>query len=31
VAVDFGLRCARAGDHTAGEIRLGVTFAFMAR
>jgi hypothetical protein len=31
VAVDFGLRGARAGDHTAGEIRLGVTFAFMAR
>jgi hypothetical protein len=31
VAVDFGLRGARSGDHTAGEIRLGVTFAFAAR
>ncbi len=31
VAVDFGLRGARSGDRTAGEIRLGVTFAFAAR
>jgi hypothetical protein len=31
VAADFGLRGARSGDHTAGEIRLGVTFAFAAR
>jgi hypothetical protein len=28
VAVDFGLRRARINDHTAGEIRAGVTFAF---
>jgi hypothetical protein len=28
VAVDFGLRGARINDHTAGEIRAGVTFAF---
>lgn len=27
VAVDFGLRGARIGDHTAGEIRAGITFA----
>ncbi|HJU19196.1 MAG TPA: hypothetical protein VJ770_22300 [Stellaceae bacterium] len=31
VAVDFGLRGARSGDHTAGEIRLGITIAFSAR
>lgn len=30
VAVDFGFRGARFSDHTAGEIRLGVTFAFAA-
>jgi hypothetical protein len=28
VAVDFGVRGARINDHTAGEIRAGVTFAF---
>jgi hypothetical protein len=28
IAVDFGLRGARFNDHTAGEIRAGVTFAF---
>jgi hypothetical protein len=28
LAVDFGLRGARVNDHTAGEIRGGVTFAF---
>jgi hypothetical protein len=28
LAVDFGLRGARVNDHTAGEIRAGVTFAF---
>jgi hypothetical protein len=28
LAFDVGLRGARVGDHTAGEIRLGVTFAF---
>jgi len=28
IAVDFGLRGARVNDHTAGEIRAGVTFAF---
>jgi hypothetical protein len=28
IAVDFGLRGARINDHTAGEIRAGVTFAF---
>ena len=28
VAVDLGLRGARVNDHTAGEIRAGVTFAF---
>jgi hypothetical protein len=28
VAVDFGLRGAHVNDHTAGEIRAGVTFAF---
>jgi hypothetical protein len=28
VAVDFGLRGARINDHTVGEIRAGVTFAF---
>jgi len=27
-AIDFGLRGARVNDHTAGEIRAGVTFAF---
>jgi hypothetical protein len=27
IAVDFGVRGARTGDHTAGEIRLGVTLA----
>lgn len=30
IAVDFGLRGARVNDHTAGEIRAGVTFAFGA-
>ena len=28
IAVDFAVRGARASDHTAGEIRAGVTFAF---
>ena len=28
LAIDFGLRGARLNDHTAGEIRAGVTFAF---
>jgi len=28
IAVDFGLRGARVNDHTTGEIRAGVTFAF---
>jgi hypothetical protein len=28
LAVDFGLRGARVSDHTAGEIRAGITFAF---
>jgi hypothetical protein len=28
IAVDFGLRGARVNDHSAGEIRAGVTFAF---
>jgi hypothetical protein len=28
IAVDFGVRGARVNDHTAGEIRTGVTFAF---
>jgi hypothetical protein len=28
IAVDFGLRGARVNDHTMGEIRAGVTFAF---
>ena len=28
IAVDFGLRGALVNDHTAGEIRAGVTFAF---
>ena len=28
VAVDFAVRGARVNDHTAGEIRAGVTFAF---
>jgi hypothetical protein len=28
IAVDFGLRGARVNDHTAGEIRAGLTFAF---
>jgi hypothetical protein len=28
IAVDFGVRGARINDHTAGEIRAGVTFAF---
>lgn len=28
IAVDFGLREARVNDHTIGEIRAGVTFAF---
>ncbi len=28
IAIDFGLRGARVNDHTAGEIRAGVTFAF---
>ena len=31
LAVDFGLRGARVNDHTAGEIRAGVTFAFTVR
>ena len=31
VAVDFGLRGARSNGHTAGEMRLGVTFSFAAR
>jgi len=30
IAVDFGLRGARVNDHTVGEIRAGVTFAFGA-
>jgi hypothetical protein len=30
IAVDFGLRGARINDHTAGEFRAGVTFAFGA-
>jgi hypothetical protein len=28
IAIDFGLRRARVNDHTMGEIRAGVTFAF---
>jgi hypothetical protein len=28
IAVDFGLRGAHVNDHTVGEIRVGVTFAF---
>ena len=28
LAIDFGLRGARLNDHTAGEIRAGLTFAF---
>jgi hypothetical protein len=28
IAVDFGVRGARVNDHTVGEIRAGVTFAF---
>jgi hypothetical protein len=28
IAVDFAVRGARVNDHTAGEIRAGVTFAF---
>jgi hypothetical protein len=28
IAVDFGVRGARVNDHTAGEFRAGVTFAF---
>jgi hypothetical protein len=28
IAVDFAVRGARINDHTAGEIRAGVTFAF---
>ena len=28
IAVDFGLRGAHVNDHTVGEIRAGVTFAF---
>jgi hypothetical protein len=28
IAVDFGLRGARVNDHTAEEIRAGVTFVF---
>jgi hypothetical protein len=28
IAVDFAVRGARVSDHTAGEIRTGVTFAF---
>jgi hypothetical protein len=28
IAVDFGLRGAHVNDHTASEIRAGVTFAF---
>ena len=31
VAADFGLRGARTRDHTSGEIRAGVTFAFGTR
>jgi len=31
LAVDFGLRGARVNDHTAGETRAGVTFAFTVR
>ena len=31
VAVDVGLRGARINDHTAGEIRAGITFAFAVR
>jgi hypothetical protein len=31
VAVDFALRGARINDHTAGEIRAGVTFGFSVR
>jgi hypothetical protein len=31
LAVDVGLRGARVNDHTAGEIRAGVTFAFAVR
>jgi hypothetical protein len=30
IAVDFGLRGAHVNDHTVGEIRAGVTFAFGA-
>ena len=30
LAVDFAVRGARVNDHTAGEIRAGVTFAFGA-
>ena len=28
IAVDFAVRGARVNDHSAGEIRAGVTFAF---
>jgi hypothetical protein len=28
IAVDFGLRGAHVNDHTLGEIRAGMTFAF---
>jgi hypothetical protein len=28
IAFDFAVRGARVNDHTAGEIRIGVTFAF---
>ena len=28
VAIDFALRGARINEHTAGEIRAGITFAF---
>ena len=28
IAVDFAVRGARVNEHTAGEIRAGVTFAF---
>ena len=31
IAVDFGLRGAHVNDHTVGEIRAGVTFAFGVR
>src|SRR5262249_49501192 len=31
VAVDFGIRGARLNEHTAGEVRAGVTFAFSVR